>query len=145
MTKHEYICKIVDVVRSKSDCFKRKVGAVFVNDDYEILATGYNAPPKGFRHCDRHGAGQLNFEHTCGEPCTRTIHAEANAICQAAKRGTALKDSRLYCTYAPCLTCARMLINVGVKEVVFLEEDKNVEGVRALLDAKIDMIFPRRV
>ena len=144
MTKHEYICKIVDVVRSKSDCFKRKVGAVFVNDDYEILATGYNAPPKGFLHCDRLESGQLPFEHTCGEPCIRTIHAEQNGICQAAKRGTALRNSILYCTYAPCIICARMLINVGIKKVVILEEDKNIEGVCALQKPQIDIIFPRR-
>lgn len=144
MTKHDYIIKIAEVVRSKSDCTKRQVGAVFVNEDFEILATGYNAPPKGFPHCDRSPDPDVICGHSCGIPCNRTIHAEQNAICQAAKRGTALKDSTLYCTYAPCLICARMLINIGIKKVVVLEEDKNVEGVYALAQAKIDIIFDRR-
>jgi len=126
MTKHEYLCAIADVVKSKSDCFKRKVGAVFVNTDYEILATGYNAPPRGFNHCDAK-TGSMGYQPgTCGSPCTRNIHAEINAICQAAKRGTALRDSILYCSYAPCVDCARALINVGVKEVRVKE--LNIDG-----------------
>jgi len=144
MTKHEYICAIADVVRSKSDCFKRKVGAVFVNADYEILATGYNAPPRGFQHCDRTDE-RNNFvncmPHTCGEPCTRTIHAEQNAVAQAAKRGTALAHSTLYCTYAPCQTCARLLINIGVVKVVVLEKDKDVTGHEELAMGGIPVFY----
>lgn len=134
MTKHEYICAIADVVRSKSDCFKRKVGAVFVNQDYEILATGYNAPPRGLPHCDRNWDREEVYRTlgTCGEPCARNIHAEMNAIAQAAKRGTALKGSILYCTYCPCRDCARMLINVGVSEVRVKELDVSEDGLNTL-------------
>jgi len=118
MTKHEYICRICDVVREKSSCVKRKVGAVAVNEDFEILATGFNESPRGFPHCD---GGR-----TCGDPCTRTIHAEQNLIAQAAKRGIALKDSMLYCTYTPCVTCARLLVNVEIWKVY--ARDDNQDG-----------------
>lgn len=138
MTKHEYICAICDVVRSKSDCYKRQVGAVFINKDYEILATGYNGPPSGFAHCDKVGdmTGKISDEGTCGNPCMRNIHAEMNAILQAAKRGTALRGSILYCTYLPCVDCARALVNVGVASVL-AEIDNDDGGWKILADAKI--------
>lgn len=136
MTKHEYICAICDVVTSKSDCYKRKVGAVFVNHDYEILATGYNAPPIGFRHCDR----AAEEAGTCGDPCLRTIHAEQNAIAQAAKRGTALWGSTLYCTYCPCVDCARLLINIKVARVVIKEMDQRTEGYETLLHSDVVIV-----
>lgn len=142
MTKHEYICAICDVVRSKSNCAKRKVGAVFVNDDYEILATGYNGAPKGFDDCDAQSSfftknldGSLT-SGTCGNPCTRTIHAEQNAIAQAAKRGTSLRNSTVYCTYLPCITCARLLVQVGVK-AVFVKESNEDGGLKVLSTAGI--------
>ncbi len=143
MTKHAYICAIADVVRSKSDCFKRKVGAVFVNEDYEILATGYNAPPRGFAHCDwnEKGIAGSRIVSTCGDPCSRTIHAEQNALVQAAKRGTALKGSTLYCTYTPCKTCARLLINVGVVKIVVLEKDRDETGQEELRAGDIPVLY----
>lgn len=144
MTKHEYICQIAETVAAKSNCGKRKVGAVFVNEDYEILATGYNAPPKGFPHCDRmdhrlSAPAWYNRDGTCGNPCTRNIHAEMNAIVQAAKRGTALKGSHIYCTYTPCVDCARMLINLGVGTVL-VKEDNIDGGLDVLLQAKITVV-----
>jgi dCMP deaminase len=117
MTKHEYLCRICEVVAEKSSCSKRKVGAVFVNQQYEILATGYNATPKGFVAC-------THF-HSSEEKCLVTIHAEQNAIVQAAKRGTALANSILYCTYLPCVDCVRLLINLGVKEVTYQKSNKD--------------------
>ena len=130
MTKHEYICKICAVVREKSNCIKRQVGAVFVNGDYEILATGYNEAPKGFPHCDN--------GKTCGDPCERTIHAEQNAIAQAAKRGTALAGSMLYSTYMPCVTCSRLLVNIGVETVLVKENNKD-GGEGVLVQAGIEV------
>ncbi len=130
MTKHEYICEVCAVVRRKSSCVKRQVGAVFVNGDYEILATGYNQAPKGFPHCDK--------GKTCGDPCTRNIHAEMNAIAQAAKRGTALEGSILYCNYMPCTDCARLLVNIGV-ETVFIKENNHDGGEGVLVQAGIEI------
>lgn len=113
MNKKEYIMKITEVVASKSTCDRAFVGAVFVNDDFEILATGYNGSPKGFAHCDEIGHMLVNNH------CIATIHAEQNGIVQAAKRGTSLKNSTLYCTHSPCHVCALLLINLGVKEVCY--------------------------
>lgn len=131
MTKHEYICAVCRVVAAKSDCFKRKVGAVFVNEDHEILATGYNAPPRGFAHCDVHvNQGDVldrSVIGTCGTPCFRNIHAEMNAITQAAKRGTALSGSILYCSYLPCVDCARLLVNLNI-DGVLIEHINNDGG-----------------
>lgn len=141
MTKIQYIWEVSKVVRSKSDCFKRKVGAVFVNEDYEILATGYNAPPKGFPHCDKLDNCNRIHEGTCGNPCTRNIHAEQNAIAQAAKRGTALRGSILFCTYTPCVTCARLLVNVGVSGIFVLEHDREIYGQEVLQLAGIPVTY----
>ncbi len=148
MTKHEYICAIAEVVRSKSDCSKRQVGAVFVNQDYEILATGYNAPPRGFPHCDREVSLEVESKaqreenaHTCGSPCDRNLHAEMNAICQAAKRGTSLRDSVLYCTYSPCVDCARMIVNLGVSPQVWVKHGNNDGGEQLLQNAGIAIRF----
>lgn len=132
MNKHQYIQKICEAVASKSTCFKRQVGAVFINEDFEILATGYNSSPKGFPNCDMEvvfGGGK-NRTGTCGDPCHRTIHAEQNAIVQAAKRGQALKGSTLYCTYIPCVTCARLIVNLGVQLVMYKEF--NSDGGRGI-------------
>lgn len=124
MNKHEYICRITETVAMKAHCTKRQVGAVFVNQEYEILATGYNATPKGFPRC--------TVFHGPDEQCTECAHAEQNAITQAAKRGTALAESILYCTYAPCKICARMLINLGIKSVRYKEG--NLDGGLDLLN-----------
>ncbi len=132
MNKQLYIQQICEVVKSKSSCQKRQVGAVFVNDDFEILATGFNEAPKGFPHCDR----KLFQKHTCGDPCTRTVHAEQNAIAQAAKRGVALKGSRLYVTYLPCVDCARLLVNIGVVQVIAKEVNED-GGMGVLMQAGI--------
>ncbi len=131
MNKHEYICEVCAVVRRKSSCHKRQVGAVFINRDHEILATGYNEAPSGFPHCD---GGK-----TCGDPCERTIHAEMNAIAQAAKRGQALQGSLLYCTYMPCRDCARLLVNIGIKGV-FVKEWNKDGGEGVLMHAGIAII-----
>lgn len=139
LTKHEYICQITEIVRIKSSCFKRKVGAVFINDDYEILTTGFNEAPRGFPHCDTAQAyGGINKPGTCGNPCTRTIHAEQNAICQAAKRGIKLENSILYCTYLPCIDCARLLVNLKIKAVHFKDLNQD-RGMEVLAKASIAM------
>ncbi len=123
MNKHQYICKITEVVASKSTCPRDKVGAVFVNEDFEILATGYNGAPRGIQHC----------QHDKEAPCLEAIHAEQNAIIQAAKRGTALKGSILYCTRTPCKACAMMLANLGIKEIRFKEVYREIKHIAQYL------------
>ncbi len=128
MTKHEYICAICEIISQKSHCSKRKVGAIFINNEYEILTTGYNSTPKGFPACVTY--------HLINDQCTETIHAEQNAILQAAKRGQALNNSILYCTYLPCKQCSRFLINLNIKKIYF-KEYNNDGGDKILNDANI--------
>lgn len=131
MTKHEYIIKITEVVSLKATCLKTKVGATFINSDYEILATGYNGAPRGLPSCQDEKKCLLN---TLGK-CIRCTHAEMNGIAQAAKRGTSLNKSILYITHSPCESCANVLINVGITKI-FYHVYKG-EGLSILEKAKI--------
>lgn len=132
MNKHEYICRVTEVVAEKATCPKAAVGAVFVSGDYEILATGYNGAPRGLRDCGEAGC----LLDSKGD-CVRSSHAELNAIVQAAKRGTPLRGSRLYVTRFPCLTCAKAIVNLGAAEVNAKTADRCERSVRFLIDAGI--------
>jgi len=107
----DYALSLCSVVATRSTCDRLNVGAILTRDNV-ILATGYNGAPRGMGHCDDEGH-ELDGNH-----CVRTVHAEANAISQAAKMGTPINGSVLYCTHLPCYTCAKMLINAGVIRVI---------------------------
>jgi len=102
------------MVAKRSTCDRRNVGAVIVKDK-NILSTGYNGSPKGLPHCDEAGH-EMSDGH-----CVRTIHAEANALIQAAKHGVAMDEAVMYLTDSPCYDCFKMLVNSGIKEVVYGE------------------------
>ncbi len=113
---------IARLVASRSTCMRRRVGAVMVKDK-NILATGYNGTPTGIAHCDTRGCLREKLKVPSGqrhELCLG-LHAEQNAIIQAAKHGTNIAGATLYCTNAPCVICAKMLINAEIKEIVYLE------------------------
>lgn len=133
-TNHQYIAKICDMVALGSTCEKKDVGAVFVTDNYEILATGHNGAPRGFPHCDDSGHW---FEHG---HCVRNVHAEPNAIIQAAKTGVSLKDSILYVNWVPCRPCAFMLINLGIKEIR-IKETRIHKATEILERSKIKVTY----
>jgi dCMP deaminase len=116
----EYFMGICEQVAGRSTCMRRHVGAVVVRDR-RILATGYNGPPTGVPHCDEVGClreqrGIASGEHT--ELC-RGIHAEQNAVIQAAKYGIPIEGSTLYTSHQPCVLCAKILINAGIREIVY--------------------------
>jgi dCMP deaminase len=115
----EYFLEIASLVSSRSTCLRRQVGAVFVRDK-RVLTTGYNGAPKGLRHCEEIGCIRERKGVPSGErhELCRGIHAEQNAMLQAAQFGISLRDSILYCTTQPCVLCAKMLINTGVKRIV---------------------------
>jgi dCMP deaminase len=118
----EYFMNISRQIAERSTCLRRKVGALLVRDK-RILATGYNGAPSGIRHCIdvgclRESKGIASGEHH--ELC-RGLHAEQNAIIQAALHGIAINGSSIYCTHQPCSLCAKMLINAGIKEIFYLE------------------------
>ena len=115
-----YFMRITKWVATRSSCLRRSVGAVLVKDK-RILATGYNGAPAGMAHCEEAGCLRDQLHIPSGErhELCRGLHAEQNAIIQAARQGTEIKDSTLYCTTAPCSLCAKMLINAGVTRIVY--------------------------
>ena len=116
----EYFMEIVDTVAKRATCDRGKSGAVIVKDK-QILSTGYVGAPKGLPHCDDVGHLMMKYIDEDGKEsmhCVRTTHAEQNAIVQAAKHGIAINGATIYCTMEPCLTCAKMIINAGIKRVV---------------------------
>ena len=118
----EYFMEIAEVVRKRSTCLRRSVGAVIVKDR-RILATGYNGAPSGIRHCLETGCLREQLGVPSGErhELCRGIHAEQNAIVQAAYLGVSISGSTLYCTNQPCILCAKMLINADVELIVIKE------------------------
>jgi dCMP deaminase len=112
--------KMAYLAASRSTCLRRKVGAVLVKDKH-VLSTGYNGPPKGLKHCDETGCLRIQLHIPSGErhEICRGLHAEQNAIIQAAVFGVSIKDSIIYVTNTPCVVCAKMLINAGVQEIIY--------------------------
>src|SRR5574344_928033 len=116
----EYFMEIANAVSSRATCDRGKSGCVIVRDR-QILVTGYVGSPKGLPHCNEVGHQMKKTVHEDGKEtmhCVRTTHAEQNEICQAAKLGISIDKATLYCKMTPCPTCAKMIINSGIKKVV---------------------------
>ena len=115
----EYFLEIAGIVSKRSTCLRRKVGALIVKDR-RILATGYNGTPSGIKHCAEVGCLRTELKVPSGQrhELCRGLHAEQNALLQAALYGVSSKGSTLYITNQPCIICAKMIINAGIKEVV---------------------------
>lgn len=113
---------ITRLVATRSTCLRRQVGAILVKDR-NILATGYNGVPSGISHCDAAGCLRERLKVPSGErhELCRGLHAEQNAIIQAARHGINIEASILYCTTMPCIICTKMLINAGITKVVYAE------------------------
>jgi len=118
----EYFMSIAQMVSTRSTCLRRKVGAVLVKDK-RIISTGYNGPPSGLKHPEEVGCLREKLKIPSGErhELCRGLHAEQNAIIQAALHGVSTKGSVLYCTHCPCSLCVKMLINAGVEKVIYKE------------------------
>jgi len=112
--------EIVELVKKRSTCLRRQVGALIVKDK-RILATGYNGAPVGCRHCSETGClrDQLGIPSGQRHEICRAAHAEQNAIAQAAYSGTSVKGGIMYVTTQPCVLCAKLIINAGIIKVVF--------------------------
>lgn len=113
-----YFMKMARVVAERSTCLRRQVGAVLVKDSH-VLSTGYNGAARGVEHCKtcmRTGIPSGERHELC-----RAVHAEANAIAQAALHGISTEGSTVYCTHQPCFMCAKLLLNAGVRRVVYQE------------------------
>ena len=123
---HQYFLTITRQVAERSTCLRAKVGAVIVRDK-NILATGYNGAPAGMPHCTEAGCLVYQSRTPSGEleeNCFRTIHAEINAIAQAAKNGAAIRDADIYVTHTPCIHCFKVLVNTGIRRIFYDREYK---------------------
>ena len=128
-------------VADRSTCTRAKVGAVIVRDK-NILATGYNGAPAGLPHCLDVGCLVYESKTPSGEieqNCFRCIHAEINAIAQAAKNGASIRDADIYVTHTPCIHCFKVVINTGIKRVLYEKPYKiaTIEELRAYSDVAL--------
>lgn len=118
----DYFMSIAEQVAGRATCMRRSIGAVLVKDK-RILATGYNGTASGLAHCEDVGCirEQQNIPSGSRHELCRGIHAEQNAVIQAAKYGIAMNGATAYCTHQPCVLCAKILLNAGVVEIVYRE------------------------
>jgi dCMP deaminase len=139
-TRDEMLMEIAFTVAGRSTCDRLSVGAVIARSG-RVLATGYNGAPAGMAHCDhtcdctRPGLpfGMKHLDSCAAvKPCNNTIHAEANAIVFAARYGVATEHAELFVTHAPCLICARLIINAGIMGVMYAHDYRDVAGVDLL-------------
>ncbi|HPP86697.1 MAG TPA: dCMP deaminase family protein [bacterium] len=137
----DYFMEIAELVSRRSSCIRRQVGAVLVKDK-RILATGYNGVPKNIKHCAKENCIRTINNIPSGErhELCRGLHAEQNAILQAALHGVSIKDSILYCTTQPCIVCAKMLINADIKKIIFNGGYPDKLAMEILQEANIELI-----
>ena len=141
---HQYFMTITRQVAERSTCTRAKVGAVIVRDR-NIVATGYNGSPAGLPHCTEVGCLIYSSRTPSGEMeenCFRTIHAEINAIAQAAKNGASIRDADIYITHTPCIHCFKVLLNTGVRRIYYEREYKlhTLEDMRRFTDVTLERI-----
>lgn len=131
---HQYFMNIAEQVATRSTCDRKHIGAVIVRDK-TILSTGYNGSIRGAPHCDDVGHDMENGH------CVRTVHAEANAVAQAAKHGISIDGAEIYVTASPCLSCFKLLANSGIKVIYYKEfyRDKRIEDYAK--QANIKLVF----
>ncbi|NLK96736.1 MAG: cytidine deaminase [Epulopiscium sp.] len=136
----EYFMGIVDLVKDRSTCLRRQVGALIVKDK-RILSTGYNGAPTGCSHCAEVGCLREKLQIPSGQrhELCRALHAEQNAIVQAAMHGVSVAGGTLYVTHQPCVMCAKMAINAGIKRIVFKGAYPDELSLELLKEAGIEM------
>ncbi|SDJ88685.1 deoxycytidylate deaminase [Natronincola ferrireducens] len=116
----EYYMEMAEVAKKRSTCMRRQVGAVIVKDQ-RLLASGYNGAPSGINHCSEVGCLREKLGVPSGErhELCRGLHAEQNAIIQAALHGVGIKGSTIYVTHKPCIICTKMMINAGIQKLIY--------------------------
>lgn len=138
-----YFFQIAGLVATRSTCLRRRVGAVIVKDN-RILSTGYNGTPAGITHCSERGCIRTELDIPSGErhELCRGLHAEQNAIIQAAYHGVCINGADIYCTNQPCIICSKMLINAGIKRIFISDTYPDELGEEMLKEANIPLICP---
>ena len=137
----EYFLEIVEMIKERSTCLRRKVGAIIVKDK-RIITSGYNGAPSGCTHCEEKGCLREQLKIPSGQrhELCRASHAEQNAIVQAAMHGVSINDSTIYVTAQPCVICSKLIINAGIKKVVFKGDYPDDLSMELLKEAKIEII-----
>jgi len=132
---------IARLVARRSTCLRRQVGAVVVKAK-NILATGYNGTPSGITHCSEVGCLRQRLAVPSGErhELCRGLHAEQNAIIQAAKHGVNIAEGTLYSTHSPCIICSKMIINAGIRRIVYLEGYPDALATEMLGESGIEIV-----
>nr|WP_245547368.1 cytidine/deoxycytidylate deaminase family protein [Halobacteroides halobius] len=136
----DYFMELTEVVAKRSTCLRRKVGALVVKDK-RVLATGYNGAPTDLPHCSEVGCIREEENIPSGQrhELCRGLHAEQNAIIQAALHGTSIEGATIYCTHQPCVLCTKMIINAGVGRIVFKGAYPDQLAQKMLVEADIDL------
>lgn len=137
----DYFLEIVAIVARRATCLRRRVGAALVRDR-RILSTGYNGAPSGLSHCLEVGCLREQRQVPSGQrhELCRGLHAEQNAIIQAALHGVSVKGATLYCTNRPCTICAKMIINAGVVRIVVGGDYQDELAESMLAEARIEVV-----
>jgi dCMP deaminase len=127
-------------VATRTTCMRRSVGAIIVRDK-RILSTGYNGAPRGLAHCEEVGClrERLGIPSGQRQEICRGLHAEQNAIIQAALYGTPIEGSSVYCTTQPCVTCAKMIINAGILRVIYENPYPDDFSIGLLAEANVEV------
>ena len=129
ISRDELAMRVALLISQRGTCGRLQVGAVLIKDN-RIIATGYNGPPPGLAEC---------ADEVCdiSKPCTRAIHAEANLIAHCSKLGIPTENTTLYVTHSPCIKCAELIAQAGIKKVVFGLKFRDEEGLKLLLEMGI--------
>lgn len=147
ISRDQMFSQIVQVVAQRSTCLRSQVGALIVRDG-RIVSMGYNGPVSGRPECtsplspqDLEQLHHYTKATECEGPgCTRSLHAETNAIAFAAKAGVSVEGCTLYCSMSPCINCAKVIVNSGIREVKFLEKYRNEDGIELLQKSGITVV-----
>lgn len=137
----EYFMEMARVVSSRSTCLRRQVGAVIVKDK-QILSTGYNGSPTGLSHCAEKGCLRQQLGIPSGErtEICRAVHAEQNALVQAAKHGVSIEGADIYTTVQPCVLCTKLLINAGIERVFYKIPYQDKLALELAKEANLELI-----
>ena len=138
----EYFMEIAEIVKTRSTCIRRQIGAVIVKDN-RIITTGYNGAPSGCRHCTEIGScyrQEHNIPSGERHELCRALHAEQNAIIQAARIGNTTDGATIYVTNQPCVICAKMYNNAGIKRIVYKDSYPDPLAVEMLEEAGIELV-----
>ncbi|MGB4302350.1 MAG: cytidine/deoxycytidylate deaminase family protein [Syntrophomonadaceae bacterium] len=138
---NDYFLEVADLVATRSTCLRRQVGAVLVRDK-RIISTGYNGAPRKLKHCSEVGCIRSENDIPSGQryELCRGVHAEQNAIINAAYYGISTQDTVMYCTHQPCIICARIIINAGVVKVVHRGDFQDDVALELMKEAGIELV-----